>query len=190
MLFRSEFSKLSQISQAEALKFFIEFTRYNKWEKTGIIWWNLIDCWPQFSDAVVDYYGDKKLAYFYMKNVQTDLCFLVKESEGWTCKAVVCNDGANDYTGTYHILNGLTKEEIACGAFRSAANENKIVCELESSKNITAYYILLLETSEGRRYANHFVNGGGALNEGEYLRFLKNYAEFTTIDNRFFTAEQ
>ncbi|MBQ7372980.1 MAG: glycoside hydrolase family 2, partial [Clostridia bacterium] len=49
-----DFSVCSQISQAEALKFFVEFTRLNKWQKSGILWWNLLDCWPQFSDAVVD----------------------------------------------------------------------------------------------------------------------------------------
>ena len=27
--------------------------------RTGLIWWNLIDRWPQFSDAIVDYYMEK-----------------------------------------------------------------------------------------------------------------------------------
>ena len=40
----SEFSFLSQISQAEALKFFVERARAKKWECTGIIWWNMLDC--------------------------------------------------------------------------------------------------------------------------------------------------
>ena len=31
----------------------------------GILWWNVLDGWPQFSDAVVDYYFGKKLAYHY-----------------------------------------------------------------------------------------------------------------------------
>ena len=78
----AEFSMLSQISQAEALKFFVEFTRLNKWNKTGIMWWNLLDCWPQFSDAVVDYYFDKKLAYYYLKNVQQNLCLMIEDPTG------------------------------------------------------------------------------------------------------------
>ena len=29
------------------------------WRRTGIIWWNVIDGWPQISDAVMDWYGCK-----------------------------------------------------------------------------------------------------------------------------------
>lgn len=58
-----QLAMLSQISQAEAKKFFIEQTRLKKWRRTGIIWWNMLDCWPQISDAVVDYYFHKKLAF-------------------------------------------------------------------------------------------------------------------------------
>ena len=45
---------MSQISQAEADKFFIEKFRMGKGHTSGIIWWNIMDNWPQFSDAVVD----------------------------------------------------------------------------------------------------------------------------------------
>ena len=43
-----DFAMASQISQAEAKKYFIEKFRIEKWRRTGIIWWNLIDGWPQF----------------------------------------------------------------------------------------------------------------------------------------------
>ena len=42
----ADFLKQSQISQAEAKKFFIEKFRINKQNRTGILWWNLIDGWP------------------------------------------------------------------------------------------------------------------------------------------------
>ena len=44
----------SQVVQAEAMKFFVEFWRMDKFRKTGIIWWNLRDGWPILSDAIVD----------------------------------------------------------------------------------------------------------------------------------------
>ncbi len=50
------FAYASQVSQAEAFKFFIEMFRSAKWRRTGIIWWNLLDGWPQISDAVVYLY--------------------------------------------------------------------------------------------------------------------------------------
>ena len=72
-----DFSLLSQISQLEACKYYIEQFRINKWDKTGIIWWNIIDAWPQFSDAVVDYYFEKKLAYYFIKRVQAPVCLMM-----------------------------------------------------------------------------------------------------------------
>ena len=69
----------SQISQAEAKKFFIERFRIGKWRRTGILWWNLIDGWPQISDAVVDWYGCKKLAYSYIKRSQQPFCLMCGE---------------------------------------------------------------------------------------------------------------
>jgi beta-mannosidase len=72
-----DFVMASQIVQAEAKKYFIEFWRMNKGERNGILWWNLRDGWPLLSDAIVDYYGGKKLAYDYIKRVQTDVCVMI-----------------------------------------------------------------------------------------------------------------
>ena len=37
------YARMSQISQVEAKKYFIERFRLSKWRRTGILWWNLID---------------------------------------------------------------------------------------------------------------------------------------------------
>ena len=55
---RAGFGLASQIAQAEEKKTFIESTRPRKWNTSSILWWNVIDGWPQFSDAVVDYHID------------------------------------------------------------------------------------------------------------------------------------
>ena len=75
-----QLAMLSQISQAEAKKFFIEQTRLKKWRRTGIIWWNMLDCWPQISDAVVDYYFHKKLAFYYIGRVQQPVCMVCRRA--------------------------------------------------------------------------------------------------------------
>ena len=75
------FARMSQISQAEAKKFFIERFRQAKWRRTGIIWWNLIDGWPQVSDAVTDYYGCKKLAYSFIRRSQNPVCLMLSEPD-------------------------------------------------------------------------------------------------------------
>ena len=69
-----EYARMSQISQAEAKNYFVESFRCRKGRRTGLIWWNIMDCWPQISDAVVDYYFCRKLAYFFIKRSQQDIC--------------------------------------------------------------------------------------------------------------------
>ncbi|MBR6471155.1 MAG: hypothetical protein IKS83_05120, partial [Victivallales bacterium] len=65
-----DFVAASQFVQAEAMKFFLESFRLGKPRTSGLIWWNVIDCWPQISDAVVDYYYRRKPAYYYLKTSQ------------------------------------------------------------------------------------------------------------------------
>ncbi len=76
-----EFALMSQISQAEAKKYFIERFRVTRGRRNGIIWWNLLDGWPQISDAVVDYYFTKKLAYHFIKRSQNPVLFAFDEPE-------------------------------------------------------------------------------------------------------------
>jgi len=106
-----DFSLASQIVQAEAKKFFIELFRSHKWRRTGILWWNLIDGWPQFSDAVVDYYFDKKLAYHYIKSSQQHICVMLKEPSDWVQKIVVSNDTPNNADISVFIKD-IDSEEI------------------------------------------------------------------------------
>ncbi|MBQ2712201.1 MAG: hypothetical protein IJF71_02385 [Clostridia bacterium] len=169
-----ELSICSQISQAEALKFFVEYTRLSKWKKTGIMWWNLLDCWPQFSDAVVDYYFDKKLAFEYLKRVQRPLCFMVEDAVGWDADCTVGNDGSRSYTGRYEIFDGLNGRLMAEGSFHSPANQNVTVCTLPLSKSVTSYFILKLTVGE-EVFFNHYVHFGGPLKKEEYLAFLDAY---------------
>ena len=93
------FSMLSMISQAEAKKYFVERFRIKKWERTGIIWWNLLDGWPQISDAVVDFYFEKKLAYDYIKRSQAPVCFMFDEPIEGECGLYGVNDTLEDFDG-------------------------------------------------------------------------------------------
>ena len=113
----SDFALASQISQMEALKHFIELFRAHKDRRRGILWWNLIDCWPQFSDAVVDYYFTRKLAYFAIREVQKPVAVLFDEPENGCIPLVLTNDTRTEETvrftvyraeedGLYPLLSG------------------------------------------------------------------------------------
>lgn len=62
-----EFVDFSMIAQAEALKFGIEHYRRRKPHCSGTLIWQLNDCWPGLSWALVDYHGFLKAGYFYVR---------------------------------------------------------------------------------------------------------------------------
>ena len=119
-----EFAVASQIVQAEALKFFIEHARLRWPVCSGLLWWNLIDGWPQISDAVVDYYLCKKLAYYYIRRMQQSLCLLMDEPDGWEAPVVMGNIGRLERRGTYRVWDPAANTELLAGAFVAAANAN------------------------------------------------------------------
>ena len=89
--------------EAEAKKFFIERFRITKGRRNGIIWWNLIDGWPQISDAIVDYYYDKKLAYDYIKRSQKPFCMMFDEPADGKLNLYAVNDTREDVKLTYTV---------------------------------------------------------------------------------------
>ncbi len=99
-----EFILASQITQAEAMKFFVEMFRQQKGHKQGILWWNIRDGWPILSDAVVDYYFDKKLAFHYLQHVQRDVQAIVCEEAQGKHAVVVVNDTLKATKGRLEIL--------------------------------------------------------------------------------------
>lgn len=153
-----EFSLLSQFTQAEAVKFFIERTRIKKWRRTGIIWWNMLDGWPQISDAVVDWYFTKKRAFFAIKRVQTPVCVMLDEHAAWSHDIIVGNDSRNDREVSFRVIDADTRETLAEGSLLSKANENAhagSIRILPGEKRL-----LLIEwTVDGARYVNHYLTG-------------------------------
>ena len=111
-----ELSAASRLSQAEAMKYFIERMRLRKVDHGGIIWWNLIDCWPQISDAVVDYYGEKKLAYHVIKTVQSPVVLMAEEPENGAVRLIADSELCADIMVRYEVFrygSGTVAEGVA-----------------------------------------------------------------------------
>jgi beta-mannosidase len=131
----------SQISQAEAKKFFIEMTRLRKWRRTGVLWWNLIDGWPQFSDAVVDYYGGVKLAYHYIRRAQQPVCIMIAEPEDWRCAVVLGNDSLQRASGKFRVSDS-DGTELLSGGFDVAPNENAQIGGIPVSRGAQRLFLM------------------------------------------------
>lgn len=169
------FAKLSQISQAEAKKFFIERTRIKKWRRTGIIWWNLLDGWPQISDAVVDYYFVKKLAYEYIKRVQQPIAVLMDELQDWGHAVWLCNDSRESRMVSYKVWNGDTGEVYLEGETLSPANENVkmgVIRELAGQQKL----YLITWSVDGREMGNHYLSGFPSYDAAKMLDWVQKIA--------------
>ena len=153
-----EFCFLSQTVQAEAKKFFIERTRIRKWRRTGVIWWNLLDGWPQISDAVVDYYFTRKRAFEYIRRAQRPLCLMLDELRDWTHAIVLGNDGSFSGPVRWRVVDGDTGRVLRAGLVEVQANENAVVGEMRVQPGEKKLYLLYCE-ARGETFGNHYITG-------------------------------
>jgi len=167
-----DFVLLSQITQAEAFKFFIEHARAGRWYKTGILWWNMLDGWPQFSDAVVDWYFGKKLAYDYITRSQAHLCLIVTEPRDWHVRLLACNDTLEERAGSFRIWDADSGETLLSGDFTAPPNDNAELGRLRMESS--AQRLLLIEwESGGTRGVNHYLFGRPPFDAAKYREWLK-----------------
>lgn len=165
------FALASQISQAEAMKFFVERFRVEKGRKSGLIWWNLIDGWPQFSDAIVDYYQNKKLAYYYIRRSQAPLCMMFGEpNEAGECTVYAVSEFQEDKTVEFVLQNITTGQTLKEGKFVAKADEsNAIFTQAVGEKK---EFYLLTWRYDGKEWKNHYVSGAINLDFDEYVRCM------------------
>lgn len=169
-----DFILASQISQAEAKKFFVERSRLKKWNRTGILWWNLLDGWPQIPDAVVDYYFSPKIAYYYLKRIHTPVCLMMDESEDWKHRVVLANDSNTSCAVSYVIRDGETEEILASGTKHSPANENVELGPLPSVPGRQRLFLMEWTIcGEEKRFANHYISGFVPFDLEKYKKWMR-----------------
>ncbi len=175
----ADFAKQSQISQGEAFKYFIERFRVTKWRRTGIIWWNLIDGWPQVSDAVVDWYHCKKLAYHYIKRSQNPLCLIFDEPQNGASSLYAVNDTDLTKAFRYTVKDVTTGVLLAEGSAVAEADASTLVITIPAFED---YHFLCMEweTEDGIRGSNHFTTKLREIDADAYLADLQKvgYDEF------------
>jgi len=180
------FIRASQVTQAEALKFFIESWRQRKWRRTGILWWNLRDGWPVLSDAVVDYYGRKKLAYETIRRSQTDVCAMFGENENGGHELLIVNDTRQAVSGTVRVRDAEDGRLLLETPFRIDANGKTSAGSVKHPDKSSLWLIhmelpdkrSLDQKSYDRRsidfgsYDNHYLAGSPPFRLEDVLRWL------------------
>ena len=171
-----EFARASQIFQAEALKFTVETVRLDP-GCDGILWWNLIDCWPQFSDAIVDYYYAKKLAYYYIRRIQEPFCIMCKEPVLFHSNVMAVNDSPMVKSGTFEVVDGETKEQLLAGEFSLNPGEHLELGKLRSPRGINRLWLIRWTFDDGITGVNHYISGNLVMDYQWYDKILKAIAE-------------
>ena len=166
----------SQICQAEAKKYFIERIRVNMQRNGGIIWWNLVDGWPQESDAVVDYYYEKKLAYSYIKRSQQGFMIMADElKKGWTQSIVCCNSTQKPVSGQCTISDLDTGEVLLNTSFTAAANANTLLADIPAWHSEQRMLIIAWE-ADGKRGFNTYLTGTPGYDFAQYKQWVQKIA--------------
>ncbi|MBI2300873.1 MAG: glycoside hydrolase family 2, partial [Armatimonadetes bacterium] len=148
----------------------IERWRSGKWRRTGMLWWNLRDGWPIISDAIVDYYNRKKLAYAYVRRLQADVAAMLGEPEDGTQTVWVANDTRSPAAGTVVVRDADTAEPLFDSVVHVPANESMAVGCVSLA---TAPSLRLLEwRGEGGVAANHYLAGPRPFKLADYARWM------------------
>lgn len=166
------FSLASQLSQAEADKFFIENFRSEKWRRTGLIWWNLVDGWPQISDAVVDYYYDKKIAYDFIKRSQEPVALMIREPKDGFLTLVAVNEFLTDKTVKYKVTDLSNHTVLFEGEAVTKANDAVKLNSIAFLEGETHFYLIEWQY-DGISGKNHYLSGKAPYDFKSYVSWLK-----------------
>lgn len=82
---------VSQIQQAEAIKYGVEHWRRNRGRCMGSLYWQLNDCWPVASWSSIDYEGRWKALHYFAKKFYDPILLSIQE-EGTEADIYVTND--------------------------------------------------------------------------------------------------
>lgn len=168
-----EFILASQCVQAEADKFFVERFRGNKFSpRTGILWWNIRDGWPILSDAVVDWYFSPKLAYYFIRNVQHNVCVMMLDAENGSHPLVVSNDTRMPCGGSVSVKDMASGKTVFEGKYEVDANGRSVIAGIPQ-KDGQGMYLITYTAQDGKTLKNHYLYGNPPFKLDQYEKWLK-----------------
>ncbi len=170
----AKLSAMSQIAACESDKYYLELFRSSKWDKTGMLWWNLVDGWPQLSDAVVDYYFDKKLPFYGLKASQQDVVLIMRDSfQSGFHPLVLVNDTLQAKTIHFKATDVETGEILLSGITQIAKNSARKVGEIPESADTRFILLEWKGDAEGRNHYLDFQKTKPKLRLNTYLHWLE-----------------
>ncbi|MBQ5749580.1 MAG: hypothetical protein IIV87_05425 [Oscillospiraceae bacterium] len=148
------------IITAHTYKEVIEYCRTERWNKTGVLWWSVLDMWPMaFNYSVVDSDFIKKLPYYWIRQAQQPLALMALRKElGGSIGLYYANDTMQARSGAYHVWaydQDGNKREVLGGRFDAGKNASALIAQLPDTEK-TELYLIEWE-DEGEVHYNHFA---------------------------------
>jgi beta-mannosidase len=145
------------------------------------LWWNVIDGWPQFSDAVVDYYFSKKLAYHYIWRAQRPVLVMLGEpGSGNSLPVIACNDTRRPAALRYRVWEAGgpgpdSGAEVGAGSASLPPGQNWQVGRIPTHASDQRLYLIEWDL-DGQTFGNHYLAGSPPFALERYLGWLEQIA--------------
>lgn len=209
-LYPSDFSTLvyvSQILQAEAIRYGVEHWRSNRGRCMGSLYWQVNDCWPVASWSSIDYFFRWKPLHYYAKKFYAPILLSALEDKG-IVRFVISNETREEASTKVvwrlrdnqgNILEEYAHECIAPALEAvecSTADFTKVLENKNSSRTQYLEYILFKDDQEVSRgtllfcrpkhfeFLNPEITYSVKEDDDSFIISLKteNYAKYLTID--------
>ena len=128
---------VSQLIQAEGVRYGVEHFRRHYGRTMGAIYWQLNDCWPVASWSSIDYYGRWKALHYHSKKFFAPILLSVEENKKKMTAAVhLTNETRDAHKGKLHYrlmtLDGITIDQHSIDLAIDSLQAKKII-ELDYS---------------------------------------------------------
>jgi beta-mannosidase len=159
-----QYVRVSQMIQAEALKFALEHWRRRKFLTAGALFWMYADCWGEVGWTIIDYYLRRKPSYYAVKRALAHLLVSFQQ-EGDQMGVWLVNDRLDALageltTGWVNLRTGeVVSDAVECEAPANAAAEVARMDMPDGDR--TGWMAFGRFESEGRllSYNRHFLAG-------------------------------
>lgn len=151
---------LSQINQAEAIKFGVEHWRSRKYLTSGTLFWQLNDSWPVISWSAIDYFGRPKALYYYARRFFSEILPLIKYDRiSRKARIIVVNDCKSALPATVEVSVFTTSgNEVIHREYHTTLPKDGVVGVDEFEVKEPQKWIAFLRVrTEGNVYSNYKV---------------------------------
>ena len=125
------------------------------------------------SDAVVDYYYNKKLAYDFIKRSQRDFIIMIDEMKSWKHDIITANSTLETVKGKVKISDLDSGKVFFEKGFTADANCNTKLGEIPLMYSDKGMFLIEWELENGEKYFNTYLYGSPKYDLEQYKGWLK-----------------